>query len=149
MLPPFWEPFGITFHVFEWLILDVFFDAVFIDFWSKWLPKANHAPPPPFSSPFQTCSAGGDLCWFDVDLLRSALARRPAYTLRMYTLIRMLAPCLASALSRYHPGWDPTPRTPPPGTLGCKSFLFPLIFWPLLILNGFWLPFGGPFLMIF
>ena len=51
-----------------------------------------------------------------VDFLGSALARRPAYTLRMYTLIRMLAPCLASALSRYHPGWDPTPRTPPPGT---------------------------------
>ena len=39
-----------------------------------------------------------------------------ACTLRMYTLLRMLAPCLASALSRYHPGWDPTPRTPPPGT---------------------------------
>jgi hypothetical protein len=53
--------------------------------------------------------------FFD-DLLRSALARRPAYTLRMYTLLRMPAPCLASALSRYHPGWDPTPRTPPPGT---------------------------------
>ena len=50
------------------------------------------------------------------DPLRSALARRPACTLRMYTLLRMLAPCLASALSRYHPGWDPTPRTPPPGT---------------------------------
>ena len=50
---------------------------------------------------------------FCIDLLRSALARRPAYTLRMYTLLRMLAPCLASALSRYHPGWDPTPRIPP------------------------------------
>ena len=34
---------------------------------------------------------------------------------RMYTLLRMLAPCRASALSRYHPGWDPTPRTSPPG----------------------------------
>ena len=34
----------------------------------------------------------------------------------MYTLLRMLAPCLASALSRYHPGWEPTPRTPPRGT---------------------------------
>ena len=51
------------------------------------------------------------------ELLRSALARRPAYTLWMYTLRRMLAPCLASALFRYHPLWDPTPRTPPPGTV--------------------------------
>ena len=42
------------------------------------------------------------------------LARRPACTLRMYTLLRMLAPCFASALSRYHPGWDPTPREPHP-----------------------------------
>ena len=49
-----------------------------------------------------------------MDLLRSALARRPAYTLRMYTLLRIPAPCFASALSRYHPGWDPTPSEPHP-----------------------------------
>ena len=47
-------------------------------------------------------------------LLRYALARRPAYTLRMYMLLRMLAPCLANALSRYHPRWDPTPTNPNP-----------------------------------
>ena len=52
---------------------------------------------------------------FCIDLLRSALARRPAYTFRMYTFLRTLVPWLASALSRHHPGWDPTPRTPPPG----------------------------------
>ena len=54
---------------------------------------------------------GTGLCIY---FLRSALARRPACTLRMYTLLHMLAPCLASALSRYHPGWGPTPREPHP-----------------------------------
>ena len=56
-----------------------------------------------------------------MDFLRSALARRPACTLQMYTLLHMLAPCLASALSRYRPGWDPTPRTPPQSTPDRKS----------------------------
>ena len=46
-----------------------------------------------------------------IDLLRSALARRPACTLRVYTLLRMLASCIASALHRYNPGWEPSRRT--------------------------------------
>ena len=49
-----------------------------------------------------------------IDSLRSALARPPACTLQTKSFLRMLAPCLASALSRYHPGLDPTPLNPDP-----------------------------------
>ena len=85
------------------------------EFWHRFATKGSNVFEAPFGITFHDFGLFEDwsFCnWF----LRSALARRPAYTLRMYTLIRMLAPCLASALSRYHPGWDPTPRTPPPGT---------------------------------
>ena len=44
------------------------------------------------------------LLFFFYDPLRSALARGSADTLRMCTLLRMLASGLASALFRYHPG---------------------------------------------
>ena len=55
---------------------------------------------------------------FGIILIRSALARRPGRTLRMYTLLRMLPPCLVSALSRYQHPQNSTPRDPPPTTWG-------------------------------
>ena len=62
---------------------------------------------------------------FLIDSLRSAHARRPVCTLRIYTFRSILAPCLQAPCECSHPGWDPGlgPRTPRkgPGSQGPRG----------------------------
>ena len=71
---------------------------------------------PPESTLLEVATCGGIF----VDSLRSAHARRPICTLRIYTFLVLLLLALPAPCECSHPGRDPTPQNPtprdPPGT---------------------------------